>query len=1009
MKFVRFNYALYSLLVTIIVAFSAQIAVSLADPEYQEVVNQLAPVFGVALGILLVGGYRYIPWIFLGALLPSLPYADNWMVALSVPIAVVVSASLGKVLVNVCRVPSDLATIRSSLILLLIGGLLTPLVGALMQTLLLFLGEFELVWGRFQNLLLSNWLAGGVGAMMCFPFILAWSNRETMTLGLRQMLEVLLWLTVLIVFGWITFENWAPTDVLLYPMELAIFPIMAWGGIRLGLRGATAGVLVLALVAAWELVPVLGADARYISQSPANVWIFVAIVSITSLCLASVMTELRAREAEIADNEGRLSAFTNALPDIAFVLSDRGRIEDAFASSPEIEANHRIVNADTVRGKRLDEVFDDVTARRFESVVRDVLNSRTLQTCEYSLESVDVGEHWFEARVSPMLSGSGVSNQVVWVAYNITRRKYYEQAIQQRDGILQATALANNALLTNRDFQGAVESAIREIGVALKAERINLFEVFDPSQDGSHQYRCRVEWRDDAGTPALIHEGEESVTGSMEGFLPGWYQLLVDQDVIKLDSDANLEPSDCQILEALESRSLLSIPLRVEARLHGFLLLSACTHERVWGEAEVNALRVLASSLAGLILIQENQEALQIARDRADAASVAKGEFLAMMSHEIRTPMNAIIGYTDLLRQTNLDELQAEQASIIKRSGKALLELINNILDYSKIESRTLELETSNVDVEQVVCEALEYILPQSKEKALKIDFEISETVNAAYWGDPHRLRQILMNFANNAVKFTDTGSIRIDVDLKHSESSPDTHALYFRVTDTGCGIPEDKFDRLFKPFSQVDSSTTRQFGGTGLGLVISKRLIERMDGRVWVSSQVGEGTTFHFVVNLSLHGPVRGSRPPFKEHAVTEEPIDAAFAEEYPLDILLCEDDEDNRWVIAELLQSLGYVIDVVVDAEEAMSRFGRVQYDVILLDVQLPEVSGIELTQLIRSGELGVELRSQYIVAVTAFAMREDQEECLAAGMNDYLRKPLEIARLKDALISAYKRLKS
>jgi len=374
MKFVRFNYALYSLLVTIIVAFSAQIAVSLADPEYQEVVNQLAPVFGVALGILLVGGYRYIPWIFLGALLPSLPYADNWMVALSVPIAVVVSASLGKVLVNVCRVPSDLATIRSSLILLLIGGLLTPLVGALMQTLLLFLGEFELVWGRFQNLLLSNWLAGGVGAMMCFPFILAWSNRETMTLGLRQMLEVLLWLTVLIVFGWITFENWAPTDVLLYPMELAIFPIMAWGGIRLGLRGATAGVLVLALVAAWELVPVLGADARYISQSPANVWIFVAIVSITSLCLASVMTELRAREAEIADNEGRLSAFTNALPDIAFVLSDRGRIEDAFASSPEIEANHRIVNADTVRGKRLDEVFDDVTARRFESVVRDVEN-----------------------------------------------------------------------------------------------------------------------------------------------------------------------------------------------------------------------------------------------------------------------------------------------------------------------------------------------------------------------------------------------------------------------------------------------------------------------------------------------------------------------------------------------------------------------------------------------------------------------------------------------------------
>lgn len=1006
MNLARFSYAIKSFIVVVLVAFAAQIAVTMADPSYQEVVNQLAPVNGVALGLLIVWGYRYLPWIFVGALLPALFEGHHWLLMLSVPVATTVSAALSRVLISLLKIDCRLEKIRDTLLLLLIGGVAAPLIGALMQALLVYLAKFELVFGQFDDLLLSLWLASGVGSVICFPFVLAWANREGFSLGLRQMGEVFLWLVILILFGYITFENWAPTDVLLYPMELAIFPIMAWGGIRLGLRGATAGVLVLALVAAWELIPVLG-EVRHISQSPANVWIFVAIVSVTSVCLASVMTELRAREAEVSENEGRLSAFTQALPDIAFVLTADGVIRDAFASGPEVEANHRVVNAQTVRGKRLEEVFDVVTARQFVEVVREVLATNRLQTCEYQLESVDVGRHWFEARVSPMFTGSGQADRVVWVAYNITGRKDDELAIQQRDGILQSTALANNALLTNRDFHTGVESAIREVGMALRADRVHLFEITDPEQSREYAFSCSFEWRENDAVPSLMYEDAEAFNGSMEVSFPGWYAVLDAQQAIRVESASESNEDIGSVLAALKCKSLIAVPLRVEQRLYGFLAVSFCEEEHCWGDGEVNALWVLASSLSGLLIIQGNEEALKLARDRADAASVAKGEFLAMMSHEIRTPMNAIIGYTDLLRQTDLDELQVEQAAVIKRSGKALLDLINNILDYSKIESKTLELDRAPVDVEQVVCEALEFILPVAKEKGVVLDFEISEEVSEQYWGDPHRLRQILMNLASNAVKFTREGSIRIQAEL--SESGLDFHRLHFVVVDTGCGIPEDKFDRLFQPFSQVDSSTTRKFGGTGLGLVISQRLIERMDGRIWVESELGVGTSFHFEVRLSRSAELSQTRAPFTKQSVVEDSIDVGFAKDYPLRLLFCEDDEDNRWVVSELLQSLGYAVDVVDDAEQAIQFLAKADYDVVLMDVQLPGISGLELTQQMRSGELGVALKGQYVVAVTAFALREDRESCLQAGMNDYLRKPLEIANLKDVLISAYKRLKT
>ncbi len=986
-------------------AFAAYLALALADPRFGDHVNHVAPIFGVAVAIVLVGGYRYLPAVFIGSVLPTAFVEADFLSILSVPLAAVLSATFARRVLLALQVDESMSRSRDGFLILFWGAVVSTLVGVLLQSVLLCAGDNGIGWGSLLPLALSNWLSASVGTIIVAPFILTWSSPVSFQLGSRRILEVLVWFAALICFGHVTFLNWAPTDTLLYPMELAIFPIMAWAAIRFGLRGASAGVLALALLAAWEMIPISGGGMHLMSQSPANVWVFVGIVSITSVCLASVMTEISRREAKIAENESRLRAFTEALPDIAFVLDESGQIFDVFAATSRISANHRIFNADRVRGKHINDLFGDDVCAGFLETIQKALTSDVVQTYEYSLQSVDVGQHWFEARVTAMAGpGEQDNRQVVWIAYDISSRKQSEAAIRQRDSILRATASANNILLTTHEFDQAIDAALFEIGKALKVDRAYIFTISGTVRDDFHNLSISHEWRSKDNCPSL--KAKNSFTNApFEQFCPGWYEAFNESGIVSIE-DTQITGVEKDVLDMFHCRSILAIPMWTEGRLYGFFGVDFCHQSHEWGDSEINAVRVLATSLSGLLLIRDNEEALRGARDSADAASVAKGEFLAMMSHEIRTPMNAIIGYTDLLCQTELNEMQSEQAAIIKRSGRALLDLINNILDYSKVESRSLELESVQFDLEQVVCEALEGILPQAKDKHLTVDYEIESGVREFYLGDAHRLRQVLMNLANNAIKFTKSGSVKIFVELKKADLEARLHTLHFRVVDTGCGIPEDKFDRLFQPFSQVDSSTTRKFGGTGLGLVISQRLVERMDGRIWVESRVDEGSTFQFDICLSYPGRGSSFAGVAHRHTGNEDLLEPEFSHKHPLKLLLCEDDKDNRWVIRELLETLGYRPDVVENSEEALLQLQNRAYDAVLLDVRLPGLSGIELTSKIRSGELRIESQDQYIIAVTAFAMNEDREKCIAAGMNDYIRKPMQISELKDALVRAYER---
>ncbi len=1009
MKRPTFIFGFNCLLSVLSVAFAAQVAVIVADPRLGDHINQIAPVFGVACAIVWLGGLRYVPAIFIGALLSAMFAGQSLLMMLSVPFATATVSALSLRVLDCLQVRFNMARIRDALLIFFVGIVLCTCLGALIESVFQCCSASGILWDDFKSLFLTNWLAAAVGSIIITPFLLTWADPSGDKLGARQFVEVGVWLLVLLSFGLMTFQNWAPTEVLLYPMELAIFPIMAWGAIRFGLRGASAGVLVLALLAVWALIPVFSGIDQSINQSPANVWIFVGILSITSICLAAVMTELRRREVQVSENERRLRALTGALPNIAFVLSREGLIIDVFSANSTVELTHRITNTERVIGKSLDAVFDEQTCRSFIDIISKSLSSNSVKTLEYSVESVGVGEHWFEARVSPIAVEGQLSDRVIWVAYNISSRKAAEAAVKQRDVVLNATACANYKLLTTVDFAEAIKLAMREIGSALNVERSFVFEITGHPSEASHTFNPRFEWlKKNSFQSVLKHHSLKDA--SFEDFFPGWYEQLIQGGTIQIQG-ATDDAFESKLFSEFQSESLLVIPISIETQLYGFFAVDYCSRTHQWNDSEINAVRVLASSISGLILMREREEELGVARDQSDSASLAKGEFLATMSHEIRTPMNAIIGYTDLMLQTDLDEMQAEQVAIIKRSGKALLNLINNILDYSKIESLNLELESVEFDLEQIMCESLEYVLPDAKDKGLHIDYKVGSDVSETYIGDSHRIRQILMNLTSNAVKFTDKGSVLLSVSLDTSKSDECADMLHFEVQDSGCGIERDKFDHLFKAFTQVDPSTTRQFGGTGLGLVICKRLVERMNGQIWVESSAGTGANFQFSIPLPRPEQFSASRGPFPpcSYAISEDDdlLNDDFAKEHPLRLLVCEDDDDNRWVMQELLEQLGYQPHVAHDGDHAIEIMQRGIFDVVLMDVRLPGKSGIELTQSIRSGAYEDHDAKQYIIAVTAFAMNADRDKCLAAGMNDYLSKPIEVARLKEALINAHRTL--